>query len=384
MPRYIQPQIRPAFIEKAVRANWFLMKMVALFAVAVELFNMARVLFMTSARLSTLNNRIYFSFYASLFAAALLFLAVDLLLGRRLGQVARYRVCLATGSAFVLWHVLFAVYDINRSISIGKISAVTSLVAFAALFIMEPLYAVLNLTLGYGIMLGFLSTLGDPNAVLNYAIVALLSVIIYFVRLHDIRTELEQAAELAQANRDLEHTRERLRQEQKNRIRQLEQELTMDAFTRTLNRTALENYGQRRLGELEPGAQLVMLILDMDDFKAINDTYGHQAGDHVLARLGELMNELAPPRCRVGRLGGDEFAAILDPPGAADAAAGYAARLIDAVRRIDWEGRPMPAACSIGIAAAAGGAAYDSLYAAADKALYEAKRQGKGRCCFAP
>lgn len=171
--------------------------------------------------------------------------------------------------------------------------------------------------------------------------------------------------------------------DQKDRILELEREVSLDAFTRTLNKTALESYGTRRLAQLEPRQQMVLLILDMDDFKTINDTYGHQAGDHVLVQLASLMNALAPARCRVGRLGGDEFAAIFDPPCTRYTAENYAARLIEAVRRIEWEGKPLPAACSIGIAACPGGGAYDALYAAADKALYEAKRQGKGRYRFA-
>lgn len=130
--------------------------------------------------------------------------------------------------------------------------------------------------------------------------------------------------------------------DQKDRILELEKELSMDAFTRTLNKTALESYGTRRLAQLGPRQQLTLLILDMDDFKTINDTYGHQAGDHVLVQLASLMNALAPARCRVGRLGGDEFAAIFDPPCTRTTAENYAARLIEAVRRIEWEGKPCP------------------------------------------
>ena len=78
MPRLIEPQIRPAFIERAVRSNWTLMRMVSVFAIAVELFNMGRVLFGTEARLGTLNNRIYFGFYASLFLAGAAFLVIGI------------------------------------------------------------------------------------------------------------------------------------------------------------------------------------------------------------------------------------------------------------------------------------------------------------------
>ena len=370
MPRLIEPQIRPAFIERAVRSNWTLMRMVSVFAIAVELFNMGRVLFGTEARLGTLNNRIYFGFYASLFLAGAAFLAIDVLLRERLSLRARYRMVLTAGSVFVLWQVLFAIHDISRSISIGKISAVTSLVAFAALFLMEPLYAVANIAGCYAILLTFLSTLGDGGAVLNYLIVAALSLVIYFARLHDVCTELTQAGIIQDMHRQ-------------QRIAELEKELRMDNFTRTLNKTALANYAARRLAELPPDEELAMLILDMDDFKVINDTYGHLAGDSVLVQLAGLMNELAPDRARVGRLGGDEFAAVFNPPDAEAAACAYARQLLEAVPRITWNGETVPAACSIGIAVCGRGTDYAVLYDAADKALYQAKHEGKGRCCLA-
>ena len=370
MPRLIEPQIRPAFIERAVRSNWTLMRMVSVFAIAVELFNMGRVLFGTEARLGTLNNRIYFGFYASLFLAGAAFLVIDVLLRERLSLRARYRMVLTAGSVFVLWQVLFAIHDISRSISIGKINAVTSLVAFAALFLMEPLYAVANIAGCYAILLAFLSTLGDGGAVLNYLIVAALSLIIYFARLHDVCTELTQAGIIQDMHRQ-------------QRIAELEKELRMDNFTRTLNKTALASYAARRLAELPPGEELAMLILDMDDFKVINDTYGHLAGDSVLVQLAGLMNELAPDRARVGRLGGDEFAAVFNPPDAEAAACAYARQLLEAVPRITWNGETVPAACSIGIAVCGRGTDYAVLYDAADKALYQAKHEGKGRCCLA-
>ena len=370
MPRLIEPQIRPAFIERAVRSNWTLMRMVSVFAIVVELFNMGRVLFGTEARLGTLNNRIYFGFYASLFLAGAAFLAIDVLLRARLSLRARYRMVLTAGSVFVLWQVLFAIHDISRSISIGKISAVTSLVAFAALFLMEPIYAVANIAGCYAILLAFLSTLGDGGAVLNYLIVAALSLVIYFARLHDVCTELTQAGIIQDMHRQ-------------KRIAELEKELRMDNFTRTLNKTALASYTVRRLAELPPGEELAMLILDMDDFKVINDTYGHLAGDSVLVQLAGLMNELAPDRARVGRLGGDEFAVVFNPPDAEAAACAYARQLLEAVPRITWNGETVPAACSIGIAVCGRGTDYAVLYDAADKALYQAKHEGKGRCCLA-
>ena len=370
MPRLIEPQIRPAFIERAVRSNWTLMRMVSVFAIAVELFNMGRVLFGTEARLGTLNNRIYFGFYASLFLAGAAFLVIDVLLRERLSLRARYRMVLTAGSVFVLWQVLFAIHDISRSISIGKISAVTSLVAFAALFLMEPLYAVANIAGCYAILLTFLSTLGDGGAVLNYLIVAALSLVIYFARLHDVCTELTQAGIIQDMHRQ-------------KRIAELEKELRMDNFTRTLNKTALASYAARRLAELPPDEELAMLILDMDDFKVINDTYGHLAGDSVLVQLAGLMNELAPDRARVGRLGGDEFAAVFNPPDAEAAACAYARQLLEAVPRITWNGETVPAACSIGIAVCGRGTDYAVLYDAADKALYQAKHEGKGRYCLA-
>ena len=463
MPRHIQPQIRPAFVEQAVRSNWALIKVISVFAVGVELFNIIRVIFYSPSGLTTPNNWTYFAFYASLFLAAAVFLCADALGGRNLSLKVRYGILQFAGSFFVLWQALFAAFDLSTSLSVGKISGVATMVAFAALFLMEPLYAVVNITAGYLIMLAYLATLNDPGAVLNYVIMGMMTLVIYFARYHGICTELTQAGRIEDINRALEETEEqfRLSSEQYDlllrqgnliafrwdikedvirfspawkdvfdlpqqidhirdkvetgqRLNDQQKKTLLHCLTEAYATAAYQKQevllpvkggkerwfevhiafqhgrdGQPVVGvgllfaQLEPRQQMVLLILDMDDFKTINDTYGHQAGDHVLVQLASLMNALAPARCRVGRLGGDEFAAIFDPPCTRTTAENYAARLIEAVRRIEWEGKPLPAACSIGIAACPGGGAYDALYAAADKALYEAKRQGKGRYRFA-
>ena len=384
MAHFIESKIHTAFVKKAIRNNWTLTRLISVVILGVEGFNIVRVIFFSPSGLTTLNNWIYFLFYSSLFLAAAAFLLADGLLGRRLSSKVRYRILQFVGSFFVIWQALFAVYDLSSLLSVGKISGVVALVAFAALYMMRPVYAVVNILAGYAIILAYLFTLNDPGTVLNYSIVGLMTLVIYFAQYDRVCTELNQAARIKQMDRDMEEIREKLRRQQELRIRELEKEVSMDTFTGTLNKTALENYGVRRLGQTAPQERLAMLILDVDDFKAINDTCGHRAGDHVLVQLGRLMNTLAPEGCQVGRLGGDEFAAIFDPPCTRLEVESYARQLSAALRTIEWEGRPMSIGCSIGVAACPGGTAYSALYAAADQALYQAKRQGKGRCCIDP
>ena len=211
MPRHIQPQIRPAFVEQAVRSNWALIKAISVFAVGVELFNIIRVIFYSPSGLTTPNNWTYFAFYASLFLAAAVFLCADALGGRNLSLKVRYGILQFAGSFFVLWQALFAAFDLSTSLSVGKISGVATMVAFAALFLMEPVYAVVNITAGYLIMLAYLATLNDPGAVLNYVIMGMMTLVIYFARYHGICTELTQAGRIEDINRALEETEEQFR-----------------------------------------------------------------------------------------------------------------------------------------------------------------------------
>ena len=182
-----------------------------MFAVGVELFNIIRVIFYSPSGLTTPNNWTYFAFYASLFLAAAVFLCADALGGRNLSLKVRYGILQFAGSFFVLWQALFAAFDLSTSLSVGKISGVATMVAFAALFLMEPLYAVVNITAGYLIMLAYLATLNDPGAVLNYVIMGMMTLVIYFARYHGICTELTQAGRIEDINRALEETEEQFR-----------------------------------------------------------------------------------------------------------------------------------------------------------------------------
>lgn len=169
--------------------------------------------------------------------------------------------------------------------------------------------------------------------------------------------------------------------DQKEKICQLEQEIQMDLFTGLLNKTAIEHYGEKKLAELRKGEILAALILDMDDFKDINDHFGHPAGDYVLKEVANIIRQKAPWGAKVGRIGGDEFIVLLLTD-SLSVFKKYAYELTQEVSHIRWKEKDVGASCSIGISAADSNQwTYSELYKAADDALYQAKRIGKNQAC---
>src|SRR6185312_3560591 len=151
----------------------------------------------------------------------------------------------------------------------------------------------------------------------------------------------------------------------------------LDPLTGVLNRKALTD----RFAELAQQAALTsepisLLMCDVDQFKAVNDDYGHERGDAVLKELAYVIRRNLRAFELVYRLGGDEFLIVL--PGAT---AATAVELADGVRHALELARPggLDVTISVGVASAHGSVAVDPLFQAADDALYRAKRDGRNR-----
>ena len=132
------------------------------------------------------------------------------------------------------------------------------------------------------------------------------------------------------------------------------------------------------------GRPLSIAIVDIDHFKAVNDAYGHAAGDVVLAAVTQTLRHNLRAEDQLGRLGGEEFLAIL--PDAGESAAittGEKLRAAVAGERVLYGGQELSVTISVG-AAAWDGEAADELLRRADEALYEAKRSGRDRVAGAP
>jgi diguanylate cyclase (GGDEF)-like protein len=126
---------------------------------------------------------------------------------------------------------------------------------------------------------------------------------------------------------------------------------------------------------------LTVVLADLDDFKRINDSFGHHAGDYALRAFGELLRNHVRDVDVAGRIGGEEFAVFL-PETRVEAATAVAARMREALAssRITLpEGAQIRLTASFGIAESVSGQSTDELLRQADAALYEAKRAGKNR-----
>ena len=152
-----------------------------------------------------------------------------------------------------------------------------------------------------------------------------------------------------------------------------------DALTGLANRAtfaaALES--TLALADHQPA---VLLCIDLDNFKPINDTLGHAAGDAALAEVAARLRRLAGASGLPARLGGDEFALLLSGPRCVDEATRLARALIDEVPRLELEGSSLALGLSIGMACLPADAdSADDAMQHADVALYHAKRSGKGQ-----
>ena len=153
-------------------------------------------------------------------------------------------------------------------------------------------------------------------------------------------------------------------------------EATHDALTGLANRTL---FGEHVDASLARGDMVAVLCLDLDDFKLVNDSLGHPAGDVVLEIVGRRLAALVRPGDAVARLGGDEFFMLVVDRDPATGAA-VAQRASDAVREPIGlpSGQTVHSNVSVGLAYSSAGSSVESLLRDADIAMYIAKRSGKG------
>lgn len=157
----------------------------------------------------------------------------------------------------------------------------------------------------------------------------------------------------------------------------------VDALSGVYNRRAFMETAEEMLSRADD-AQLPMALalIDVDRFKQINDTYGHDAGDQVIRLVSDLLRSSVRSADLVGRLGGDEFVILVQLP--ADQATAMLERTLVQVRSTDMQISPEESAkvtLSIGLAASDGPSRYElaKLMAAADAALYVAKDRGRAQ-----
>jgi diguanylate cyclase (GGDEF)-like protein/PAS domain S-box-containing protein len=158
-----------------------------------------------------------------------------------------------------------------------------------------------------------------------------------------------------------------------------------DSLTGLANRVRFIHTVRRALRPSPGDGKVALLMLDLDGFKAINDEYGHDAGDAVLQIAAQRLRSCLREEDTAARLGGDEFAVLLPRLGAEEFAALVALRVIGAFAApLNLGAHEVYLGASIGIAAFPSHArSAEALVVAADAALYAAKRAGKGRYAWA-
>ena len=167
-------------------------------------------------------------------------------------------------------------------------------------------------------------------------------------------------------------------------VAELHRQSREDALTGLLNRRALDEELATECARADRHERpLALALLDVDNFKRINDTKSHSVGDAVLVAIAQQLQRERRKTDIVARLGGEELVIAL-PETSLEQAMAACANLRGALAAIDWlaVGVDAPVTVSIGLAAARPGESPQALLARADAAMYRAKAEGKDRVCW--
>ena len=348
--------VLPEFWQTAYRRNRISLLVICIMIFGMELFNMARVLFWSSSGLGTLNNRIYFGMYLSLFAAA----ALCLFLSRAISQdrlhihlVVQYVSVLF----FLLWHVCMNAYDLTRNADAEIGIYYTAILGISVFILMPAWLGFITHVSAYVLFMGLSGSILSSGDKVNITCTAIVALAVSLTNSHHYTTVIVQRQEINQMNLRLQDMARR------------------DALTGLLNKSAF----QRCVEPYLERAGTTLLIVDLDNFKDVNDRYGHPCGDFVLKEVALHMQAAFPDVPGLSRIGGDEFA-VLTEAESESALQSAAQGLIRSVSQITWHGQSVGAGCSIGACRIRGAAvSYEQLYSEADRALYRAKGQGKSQ-----
>jgi diguanylate cyclase (GGDEF)-like protein len=165
-------------------------------------------------------------------------------------------------------------------------------------------------------------------------------------------------------------------------VHKLEQMATTDGMTGLLNKRAMQTSAEQKVAAAARfSRKLSVLVTDIDFFKKVNDTYGHDVGDQVIRGLGEILKRQKRNTDVVARFGGEEFVVLCEETNEKGALL-LAERIREDVEKTVFQSSmgSFSVTCSVGIATfPEGGRDWDSLFKSADEALYVSKRSGRNR-----
>ncbi len=193
-----------------------------------------------------------------------------------------------------------------------------------------------------------------------------------FAAIHASRAEVE--------SQRLKQLTERLKASQD----ELRYRANHDQLTGLPNRSCIQDLANNILSRKVPGEQAALAFIDLDDFKQVNDVYGHSAGDALLKGVAERLQAHIRKTDLIGRISGDEFVLILDPSEGPGQVPALASRLLRQLQEpFEIEGQQIRVSASMGVAYfPEHGGDYATLRANADTAMYQAKSSVKGSIGF--
>lgn len=165
-------------------------------------------------------------------------------------------------------------------------------------------------------------------------------------------------------------------------LEDLRRRASRDALSGLLNRATLEQSIREHLESMTTEETCALFIIDLDNFKQVNDTLGHRAGDQAIRQVGRILSGLFHASDIVGRLGGDEFAAFLCGQISEELVRSKAALICEKVHLALGDHEIVNVTASVGVHYTGQGQEFDGLYQSADLALYKAKKAGKHQFCL--